>query len=203
LKWGDATALGDTGGAATVAFTAFGSGSGNPRLNVYVNYSLLGQFANRMRGGVIVRNENPLISQTALGTGVRLSLLQKQITSNVVIRTGTIQTANLTAGVTTLAALSDRQLDRTMINVDNKPVRNNQNNLVEKSYYERMWNTRHPAGYLDLSFIEGQNILLSYRGDGLQGGSTFEVDSDVISSSSNNRQFMVQEMVYGGPFPSM
>jgi hypothetical protein len=52
------------------------------------------------------------------------------------------------------------------------------------------------------SFVEGQNALLAYRGDGLAGGSQFQLQSDVIAASANNRQRYVQEMIYGGPFPA-
>lgn len=202
LQFGDASSLGDPTGA-TVAFSAFGSASGEPVLSVHLNYSLLTQFAGLVRAGVVIRTEQPCAQQqTAAAQGAVLQTLQKQITSNVLIKTGAIQTAGLSAGVDTLASLSDVQLDRTQITVDNKPVRNNQNNLVMKADQEAYWASLIPQGYFLFSFTEGQNALLSYRGDGLSGGSQFQVQTDVLTTSANNRQRFIQEMIYGGPFPA-
>jgi len=202
LRFGDASALGDPTGA-TVTFTAFGSATGNPLMAVHLNYSLLTQFAGLVRPGVCIRTEQPTAQQqTALTTSAVLQTLQKQITTNLMVKTGAIQTAGLTAGIDTLASLSDVQLDRTQITVDNKPVRNNQNNMVAKADMEAYWSTLLSEGYFMLSFVEGQNALLAYRGDGLAGGSQFQLQSDVIAASANNRQRYVQEMIYGGPFPA-
>jgi hypothetical protein len=202
IRFGDASALGDPTGA-TVAFTAFQSATGSPVMSIHLGYSLLTQFARMVRSGVVIRTEQPTAQQqTALTTQAVLQTLQKQITANLLVKTGTIQTAGLTAGVDTLATLSDFQLDRTQITVDNKPVRNNQDNIVFKANEEALLNTLVPEGYFLLSFVEGQNALLSYRGDGLAGGSQFQLQSDVIAASANNRQRFIQEMIYGGPFPA-
>jgi len=202
IRFGDASALGDPTGA-TVAFTAFQSATGSPVMSIHLGYSLLTQFARMVRSGVVIRTEQPTAQQqTALTTQAVLQTLQKQITANLLVKTGTIQTTGLTAGVDTLATLSDFQLDRTQITVDNKPVRNNQDNIVFKANEEALLNTLVPEGYFLLSFVEGQNALLSYRGDGLAGGSQFQLQSDVIAASANNRQRFIQEMIYGGPFPA-
>lgn len=201
LTFGDASALGDPTGA-TVTFTGFGSASGSPIMALHLNYSLLSQFAGLVRSGVVVRTEQPTAQQqTALTTQAVLQTLQKQITPNLLIKTGTIQTTGLTGGISTLATLSDFQLDRTQVIVDNKPVRNNQDNIVSKAFTEAYWGSCVPEGYFLFTFDEGQSALLSYRGDGLAGGSQFQVQSDVIAASANNRQTYIQEMIYGGPFP--
>jgi hypothetical protein len=202
LIFGDASALGDPTGA-TVTFTGFGSASGTPLMSLHLNYSLLTQFSNLVRSGVTIRTEQPCAQQqTAITTQAVLQTLQKQITSNLLIKTGAIQIAGLTAGIDTLASLSDVQLDRTQITVDNKPVRNNQNNIVFKADQEAYWASLIPEGYFLMSFVEGQNALLSYRGDGLAGGSQFQVQSDVLTTSANNRQRFIQEQILGGPFPA-
>lgn len=201
LTFGDATALGDTTGA-TVTFTAFQSATGSPLMSIHLNYSLLTQFEGLVRSGVAVRTEQPTAQQqTALTTAAVLQTLQKQITPNLLVKTGTITGTGVTAGIDRFDTLTDFQLDRTQITVDNKPVRNNQDNIVFKADQEAYWSTIVPEGYFLLSFVEGQNALLSYRGDGLAGGSQFQVQSDVIAASANNRQRFIQEMILGGPFP--
>jgi len=203
LDFGDESALGDPTGA-TVAFTSFGSGAGLPTLSVHLNYAILGQVANGMNNnGVTIRNEQLFSAFTAIANKQRISVLQKQITTGCVIKGGITETGGQSAGVQTFESLSDVMLENTQILVDNKPIRNNNDNLVQKLYYGGMLNTVQPQGYLNLSFVEGQNALLSYRGDGLPAGSQFELVSDILTASANNRIALVQEMVYGGPFPSL
>lgn len=201
LLVGDASSFGDPTGA-TVAFAAFGGG-GNPTISVFANYSLLGDFQNKMqRSGLVVRNEQMLNSQTALGNNLLLSQLSHQITPTVVLKTGRIQTAGLTANVDTLATLSDVQLEAVNLQVDNKAIRNNVSNMMAKAYHERMFNTIAPEGYFPLTFVEGGTSLLAYRGDRLPGGSQWNLMGNVIAASANNRQRFVQEYILGGPFPA-
>lgn len=201
IQMGDASSFGDPTGA-TVAFAGFG-GTGNPAITVALNYALLGDFQNKMqRSGVVMRNEQALNSQTALGTNVLLSQLSHQITSLVLLRTGRVQTAGLTAAVNTLATVSDVQLEATQLVVDNKPIRNNIDNFVLKSYHERMLNCVVAEGYFPLFFCEGGSALLAYRGDKLPGGSQFNLQSNVITANAAQRQFLLQEYILGGPFPA-
>ncbi len=200
LNWGDRFALGDPTGA-TVAFTAFGSGAGLPQLSIHLGYALLTQFNNLVRSGVCIRNEQPVSNQqTGIATGAILQTLQKQITTNLLIKTGIRQTVAGTQD--TFASLSDTQLDVTQIQVDNKPVRNNQDNLISKAHAEAYFATTHPQGFFLQSFVDGQNPLLAYRGDGLGGGSQFQIVTNVLTANANNLQKFIQEMIFGGPFPA-
>lgn len=201
LQLGDASAFGDPTGA-TVAIAGPG-GVGNPLIQILPNYSMLGTFQNQMeRNGLVIRQEQTLPNFTALATNTLLLQLAHQITTNVVVKTGTIQTAGLTANVDTLAALSDVQLEATNIIADNKAIRNNVFNLGLKAYHERQFNTIVPEGYLPLTFVDGQSALLAYRGDKLPGGSQFNLQSNVIAASANNRQRLIQEYILGGAFPN-
>lgn len=199
--FGDRTSLGVPQASTTTTFTAYGSASGSPTFEVHLNYSILGAFGNALRPGVVIRNEQSFSSFTALVNRTRLSLLQKQITSNVLFKTG-VQSATA-AAPPVFSTLVDTMLNQTQLIVDNKPIRNNSNNMVAKTYGGRNFDTFWPAGYNGFSFVDSQNPLTAYRGDGLQGGSTFEIDTDVISADSNNLILMTQEMVYGGPFPPL
>lgn len=202
LMLGDQTSLGDPTGA-TVAFTAFGSAGGSPQVTVSLNYALLGSFQNQMgRSGVISRVEQPFASQGSLASGALLGYLAHQITPTMVIKSGRFQTgAAPSGGVDTLSALSDVQLEATQIVVDGKPLRNNTNNLLLKSYHERMFNTIVPEGYFPLTFVESGTSLTAYRGDRLPGGSQANIQTNVIAALSNQRQRMIQEYILGGPFP--
>lgn len=202
ITLGDRTSLGTPAGGSTTVWTGYGSAAGSPTVEVFANYSLLGTFNNKIRTGVVLRNEQVFTGFTALANATRISALQKQITTNVVIKSGTTL-AGSTAGVHAFATLADTQLGRTSIIVDNKPVRNNTANYAMKGFLERQFNTIIPAGYLLLSFVDGKNAQLAYRGDALSGGSTFEVQSDILTAAATNRQQIVQEMIMGGPFAPM
>ena len=200
ISLGDRTSLGVPQTSTPTTWTSFGSASGTPSLEVHLNYSILGAFGNALKTGVTIRTEQSFSAFTALANATRLSLLQKQITTNVVLKSGITQ---VSAAPPVFGSVSDVQLGRSMIMVDNKPIRNNQNNGVAKTFGMTNFNTVWPQGYLVFSFIDSQNPLTAYRGDGLQGGSTFEIDTDILTANAGNLQTMVQEMVYGGPYPAL
>lgn len=202
LNFGDESALGVPNAAGDVTFTAFGSAAGLPNLSIHLNYSILGPFANSLKTGVVIRQEQNFAQFVTAAQQQRIMQLQKQITTNVVVKTGTTQAA--TAGVNTFATLTDLMLQRTQIMVDNKPVKNNQNNLNMKAYVGgRMFNTVLPEGYFNLTFVDGQNPQLAYRGDGLAGGSLYELFSDIATTGATQQLNVTQEMIYGGPFPPL
>jgi hypothetical protein len=202
LRFGNASALGDTTGA-TVAFTAFGSATGLPTMEVHLNHGILGPFARGMRSGVVLRQERQLTDVQSLATQQRLTALQKRITNIVLVKSGLIETLGTTSGVQCFDTLSDAILNRTQIEVDNKPLRQNDNNRLQRCYNSGMMNTTSMEGYLPLTFFDGQNPLLAYRGDGLSGGSTFELLTDIITANAATRVNYVQEQVIGGPYPEL
>jgi hypothetical protein len=196
--FGDATALGDPTGATT-AFTAFGSATGEPVFRVYPSYGILGTFRDKMNPGIVLRTEQSLNQFTTAQTQAILTLLQKRLTTGVIVKSGTAQ-AVVSAGVNAFATLSDVQLDRTQIQIDNKPIRRNDNNLVEKAYYEGRFGAVQPEGYLYLPFIDSQNVETAFRSDAVAGGPEFRLVSDIIAAAATNRQAVLQEQIIGGPF---
>jgi hypothetical protein len=201
LTFGDRTSLGVPQASTTTTFTAYGSATGSPTFSIHLNYSILGAFGNALRPGVVIRNEQSFASFVSLVNRTRLSLLQKQITSNVIFKTGLQSTVTNAPPVFT--TLVDNMLDQTQLIVDNKPIRNNSDNMIAKTYGGRNFDTVWPGGYNGFSFVDSQNPLTAYRGDGLQGGSTFEIDTNVISANAANLILMVQEQIFGGPFPPL
>lgn len=203
LNFADKSGLGDAA-ASTIAFTGYASAAGTPSVEIFANYSLLGvDLLKKLAGnsGVTLRRENALTQFTAAGTAVLLANLQKQITTNVLIKTGVLEGSNITSGVTTFESLSDYILDQTQIQVDNKALRDNRDNIVEKAFYNLAFNARAPEGYLLLSFVDSLNALTAYRADILSNvGATFGLVSDILTTSSLQRVNYVQEICYGGPF---
>lgn len=199
LFFGDGTSFG-TLGTSTVTFTAFGSGSGVPLVTIEGNYALLGPMASSFRGGVVIRNEAFIVGGpvAAVATAQRLTLLQKQKTLNVVVKSGILLTGT-SAGVQVFTTLNDTMLERTQIVLDNKPVRNNATNFAAKEYCGRQFNTIVPGGYFPFTFLDSMSPQTMYRGDQVPGGSTFELDSDVTAAAANQAITVIQEQVYGNP----
>lgn len=199
IFFGDATSFGTPGGATTTTFSAFGSGAGSPLLTIFQNYEILGPLSNQIATAVVVRSEQlqtaPL---SANGNAIRLQLLQKQKTMNIFFKTGILLTGS-GPGVSAFASLSDGILDFTQPIVDNKPIRNSFSNRAEKEYAGYAFDTVLPGGYNNFTFTDSQNPLTYYRGDLLAGGSTFELDTNVIGSAANAAAQVLQEQVIGDP----
>jgi hypothetical protein len=200
LSFGDKSAFGNSTGA-TVTFSGYG-GSGNPTVEVHAVYGILGALRDAFngRGGVCIRNETTLNTFTALATNTRLQQLQKRVTTNLLVKSGIIETTLQSAGVMTFASLSDRQLDATQVVQDSKPIRNNSANLVSKSWLARQFGVNQPAGYFLISFVDTGNVLTALRGDQLDSGTQLDLTSNVLTASANNRQTVLAETVIGGPY---
>lgn len=199
LVFGDGSSFG-TLGTSVVTFTAFGSGAGVPTVSIFVNYAILGPLANAFSSAVVIRNEQTTVGGpvAAIANNVRLSILQKNRTLNVILKTGTVLTGS-SAGVQVFGTLLDTMLDVTQIVVDNKPIRNNFANFAAKEYVGRQFNTIEPQGYLPFSFVDSLNPVSMLRGDLIAGASTFELDSNVLTATANQALSVTQEQVYGNP----
>lgn len=200
LTFADATALG-TAGTATFTFSSFGSGAGTPQLFLFTNYEILGALAESVQSAVVVRNTQniPQGNITATSSTLqRLQLLQKQKTTNILLKSGLVQ-AGTSAGVTVYNTLSDAIFEQTQVIVDNKPVRNNFLNAAYKEYAGYSFDARLPQGYLPFSFMDSMNPLTAYPADQLAGGSVFELDSQVKTANANNFAEVIQEQYLGNP----
>lgn len=200
LTFADATALG-TLGTSVVTFTGFGSATGSPQLYLFTNYEILGALAESVSSAVVIRNtqnipQSNITSQSS--TLQRLQLLQKQKTTNVMLKSGQIA-AGTSPGVSVYSALSDLVFQQTQVIVDNKPVRNNFLNAAYKEYQAYSFDARWPQGYLDFSFIDSMNPLTAYPADQLSGGSQFELDSQVLTANAANFAEVIQEQYLGVP----
>jgi hypothetical protein len=125
LFFGDQTSFGTPAGGTVVAFSAFGSGAGSPLVTIETNYEILGPLSTQIATAVLVRSEQLQVAPLASNaTAVRIQLLQKQKTTNVFFKTGTLLTGS-GPGVSVFGSLSDNVLDFTQMVVDNKPIKKN------------------------------------------------------------------------------
>jgi hypothetical protein len=198
LFFGDQTSFGTPGGTTTTTFSSFGSGSGSPLVSIFTNYDILGPLATSIASAVVLRSEQLSTTLTAIANNQRVQLLQKQKTTNIIVKSGVLLTGT-SGGVQVYASLSDTILDFTQPIVDNKPIRNNFSNFAQKEYAGLAFSTVLPQGYINFTFLDSLNPLTYYRGDLLAGGSTFELDTNVVSANANNGVAVIQEQVIGDP----
>ena len=99
------------GGTTCTFRRIWNSGSGKSACNAFFqNFEILGPLATSVSPAVVIRSEQ---SQTAPvlanGNAIRLQLLQKQKTTNIFIKTGTIL-AGTSSGVAVFGSMSDNVL---------------------------------------------------------------------------------------------
>lgn len=203
LTMGDATSLGVQGIGGTTTFSALGSNVGNAQFFVYTNYEILGALADKLTTAVTIRaiQQVPQGNITAASAASnKLAQLQKYMTLNAVLKSGTLA-AGTSPGVTVYATLSDQIFEQTQIKVDNKPIRNNLSNVTYKDYLRYAFDApTQPQGYLPMSFLDGSlNPRTAFPGNQVSGGSTYEVDSQIITPGAANFAEVIQEYFQGTP----
>ena len=187
---------------ANTTFTAFGSASGSPAIDIMLVYASLGPLRNSIAQAVSVKNVfsiSTILQSNA--NNVRLQLLQNQRTQNVVVKTGTTL-AGTSAGVSAFGTISDTILEQTYLRVNNNPIRNLQYNDATKEFYGYRFDTVLPLGYNNISFTDSNpipNAFSGFKGERLPGSAQFDVASNVVGAAGTNIGEVVQDMVYGEP----
>lgn len=199
LDMGDRTAFGTPAGGTTATFTAFGSAAGQPIVEVYTRYALLGDLRAGYRTAAVVRNEQ--LSQavvTAVANNLRLAQLVKgRKMTQTIVKSGLLL-AGTTAGVNVYSDLQDGLLEQTVIWLDNKFVRNNRSNRTSKESIGSIMGTVVPEGYLPFSFIDSGTVRTAFRADlptVVGAASTYELQSNVITANAQNRVQVIQELI--------
>jgi hypothetical protein len=202
LIFGDASSLGTLGGGGSLAFTAFGSTTGNAQFFVYTNYEILGALADKLTTATTIRSiqQVPQGNITAISSNLsKIAQLQKYKTLNAVVKTGLLA-AGTSAGVQVYSALSDTVLEQTQIRIDNKSIRNNLKNAVFNEYLRFAFESEHkPEGYLPITFVDSLNPRTAFDGDKVSAGSTYEVDSQIATGNGANYAEVIQEYFQGVP----
>lgn len=197
----DETGLGDTAATTTVTWTAFGSATGTPSVELFCNYALMGPFARLGEGNIVQRFERVVSAghQTAAATALAIHDLRKEVTSNILIKSGTVTGTGITAGVTVYTTLDDDDLEDTHVLVDDKHLHQASRNSAMKAYLQAAFNAVIPEGYHLISFVDGGNPLLSLRGDLVAAGVNFQVLTNVVGAA-NAQQRVLQETIKGPLF---
>jgi hypothetical protein len=195
----DAGAAGAFGTTGTKAVSAYGSGSGFPTLDILLDYANLGPALDAsIAKAVVVRNSQSITNYlaTTAGAGTRLLLMQNKKTTNVLIKTGTLETGSNNV----YATLSDAILEQTQLAKNTTPIRNLQFNDMTDFFYCFRGARRHAPGYLLISATDGEpanNPHANIRADLWSASTQFNLQSQVISGSASNIGEAMQEYIDG------
>lgn len=210
VNFADATALGVTTVQST--FSAFGSASGTPTLDILSERPLVSkQLASQIRPGVTFRVQNTsqptaAVSTGSASTGSKIAdLTVGKDTTRIFRKVGT-SLASTSSGVVVYGTLSDTILTRDVVAMDNRQLRfqNANANSVMQDYMGRMYGRTIPTGYLMLDFISGigtgtANAKAAFQSSQLTAARKFEYDADINTISATNIAEVVQEMILGRP----
>ena len=204
----DGTALATAN--APVLFSAFGSGTGSPSIDILSERPLLGKdYMASIRGAITFRitftTQPTATVQSGGGSGVKLSDLQVgKDTARIFLKTG-VQGAGESAQVVAYGSLSDLITTRTIIALDSRGLRfqNTNGDPVLQDYMGRCYGRFIPPGYRTIDFISNTgsgpaNPKSAFGSSQLTAARKFELDSDVVSAANQIAE-VVQEMTLGAP----
>jgi hypothetical protein len=187
--------LGTGGGTTTLTFSSYGSGAGNPTLDVYSLPIEMGlTLKDQVYPGILSRVATAIntILQAA-GNGVTLVNMQKQPTPRVFIKVGT------GTAPPAMATLSDVNVTAIGILLGaNRNVRNVVDWFSHKGMFYDTYQRQAIQGYLDLDFMDSADPDSSYPGQNIGDGSTFQLTANV-TGVANAQGIVVQEQILHTP----
>lgn len=207
LTCGDETTLGVAAGS--VSFSAYGSASGSPSIDVYTVRPLLKvPIMNAIVSAIPFR-----LSITSQPTGVVSStggspadladlFVGQKNTTRIAIKTGILQTSPaLSSGMIAYASLSDAILDATQFSLDGRNLRFNKHDLVFQDYTSLTYEHATPVGFRLIDFIDvpgsgSPNIHGQFESAKLTAARKFQVNSNV-TVTANALCEVIQEMTLG------
>ena len=197
----DASAVGAFGTTGTKVLSAYGSATGNPSVDILLDYANLGPTLDAAIAKAVLVKNTQFISQylaTALGSNSRLLLMQNKKTLGVAVKTGTIEAGSNNV----YAALLDTILEQTNLLKNTSPIRNLQYNDVTDALYCFRGGRRHRPGYLMIQCDDGEpsnNPHAAIRADEWSASTQFNLASQVVGPAATNIGEALQMYVDGEP----
>jgi hypothetical protein len=184
--------LGTPGATSTLTFTAYGSGSGSPTLDVYALPIVLGDLRNSILPGVIQRSVQPvsgLVQSTA--NNIELLRMQKQATPRVFMKTGVV------GGTGFYTSVSDAIVTAVGIQLGtDRNVRDVLDIFSHKHDQVEHYGTPPIQGYTMLDFVQSGNSDASYPGDELGDGTTYRIVGNVTGAANQQALFYQEQILY-------
>ena len=196
--------LGVAAATTTVTYSAFGSGSGTPTLDVYSLPVLMGlNLKDQILPGVMSRVSSPVTTAVqSAGTNVALQNMQKQPTPRVFFKMGT---GTVTPAFATLIDAVSGGPQATGPNTlgvllgGNRNVRNKVDIFAHKMQFPDIYLREPIQGYSIMDFMEQGNPDAAYPGQDIGDGATFQLVADIIGTTASGLALVVQEQILHQP----
>jgi hypothetical protein len=187
--------LGTGAAGTTLTFTAYGSGTGTPTLDVYSLPIEMGlTLKDQVLPGVLSRVTQGLSTPLqSAGTNVVLLNMQKQSTPRVFIKTGVGTVPPI------MSSLTDTNITAIGILLgSNRNVRNVVDWYAHKALAYDDYQRPQIQGYLELDFMDSGDPDSSYPGQNIGDGSTFALVAN-IAGVANGQAITMQEQILHTP----
>lgn len=196
--------LGVAAATTTVTYTAFGSGSGTPTLDVYSLPVLMGlNLKDQILPGIISRAAQQITTPTqSAGSSVALANLQKQPTPRIYFKFGTGTVAPAFATLIDTVANGPQATGPSTLGVllgGNRNIRNKVDIMAHKMQFPDIYLREPVQGYNIMDFMEQGNPDAAYPGQDVGDGATFTLVADVLGTTSNGLAVVVQEQILHQP----
>jgi hypothetical protein len=191
--------LGTGAAGTTVVFTAYGSATGTPTLDVYSLPIIMGlDLKDTVLPGILSRTSVPLntILQSA-GTNVAILNMQKQPTTRVFWKFGTATVPPA------FATLSDTVMSQIGILLGaNRNVRNVTDYFSHKALAYDNYQRNLIQGYGMFDFMDSGNPDSAYPGQDIGDGATFQLTGS-LPGTANGNGVIIQEQTLHTPTGAM
>jgi hypothetical protein len=187
--------LGVSAAGTTITYSAYGSGSGSPTIDIYSLPVLMGTtLKDQILPGVISRVSTPVtaVMQSA-GTGVPLLNLQKQPTPRIFFKQG------VSTVTPAFSSLTDTNVTAIGLQLgQNRNVRNVLDLFTHKLQQADVYDTDLVQGYTMFDFMDQGNPDSAYAGQDIGDGATLQVTGNV-TGVANALALLVQEQILQQP----
>lgn len=196
--------LGVAAATTTVTYTAFGSGSGTPTLDVYSLPVLMGlPLKDQILPGVISRVATPITSLVqSAGTNVALVNYQKQPTPRQFFKFGTGTVVPAFATLIDTVVNGPQATGPNTLGIllgGNRNVRNKVDIMAHKMQFPDVYLREPVQGYNIFDFMDQGNPDSAFPGQDVGDGATFQLVADVQGTTANGLALVVQEQVLHQP----
>lgn len=206
LNFGDRTSLFDAApGTSVVTFSAFGSGTGSPRVRVHTIRPLLADARDAIRPALTHRtfvdlaNNNVLVNSN-LVDGFIASLKTGREYRSLLVKTGVRATAAPpSAGVNVYTSLSDSIITRPFVKLDGKNIRQPGDTHAMREWHDYINRRTTRQGYFLVDFVDAGDLRTAFQGQGLDERNKFELHGDVTAAASQIGE-VVETTLEGKPF---
>lgn len=187
--------LGTSAAGTTITYTAYGSGSGSPTVDLYSLPVLMGTtLKDQILPGVISRVSTPVTTaMQSAGTGVPLLNMQKQPTPRIFFKQG------VSTVTPAFSSLTDTNVTALGLQLgQNRNIRNVLDLFTHKFQQADVYGTDLVQGYSLFDFMDQGNPDSAYAGQDIGDGATLQVTGNV-TGAANALALLVQEQILQQP----